>query len=918
MPKALVIVESPAKAKTIGKFLGKDYTVESSIGHIRDLPGNADEVPAEWKQKDKEAGRLGIDIENDFAPIYVIPPDKRAHVRSLKKLMKGVEIVYLATDEDREGESISWHLVQVLDPKVEVQRLVFHEITKTAIQHALDNPRQIDQALVEAQETRRLVDRLYGYLVSPVLWKKVRPRLSAGRVQSVAVRLVVDRERERLAFKSSDFWGVKGSFSSDVDDTGKGESFESQLVELGGKRLALGKDFDPDTGLLKADPNKVVHLGEQGAGELVERLRGEPARVASVESKPITERPSPPFTTSTLQQAAGRRLGFTAKRTMAAAQRLYQNGYITYMRTDSTALSREALSAARKLIEQTFGKDYLPDEPRFYKNKVKNAQEAHEAIRPSGSSFPSPDDLGHDMGADERRVYALIWKRTVACQMRDAKGQRTTLTVAVDDARFTVSGKTITFPGFLRAYAARPRVSEEGEAAASEEERLLPDVKEGQPLATQELLPEGHTTKPPARLTEATLVKELEARGIGRPSTYADIIEKIQARDYVFKRGQALVPTLTSFAVTDLLDKHMGHLIDYEFTAKMEDDLDEISNGQLDRNVYLAGFYNGNGNVGLKDLVAQGIEKIDPREACSVTGYELGEYEGLAIELRVGRYGPFLAAGDLRGSLPDELPPDELDADMATLLLRKASEGNKPLCVDPESGLPIYVKNGRFGAYVQLGDPKETGSDKPKTSSLLPGMEPETLTPEQAIDLLTLPRLVGVARTPDAEDKPGTDQEVRAFNGRYGPYLKWGSETRSLTADDGLFTVTLERALEILREPKQQRGRNAKKVIKDLGEHPESGAKVEILEGRYGAYVSDGEVNATVPKDKDPAAVSLAEAVELLAARAAKGGKKKTKKKASKKKTTKKKTAKKAAAKKKTSKQKASKKKATKVGSKKA
>ncbi len=904
MAKQVVIVESPAKARTIGKFLGDDFVVESSIGHIRDLPGNADEVPAEWKKKDREAGRLGIDIENDFAPIYVVPPDKKAHIRALKKLVEGAETLYLATDEDREGEAISWHLLEVLKPKnAEVKRLVFHEITKDAIQRALDNPRAINTELVEAQETRRLVDRLYGYVLSPLLWKKVRPRLSAGRVQSVAVRLVVERERERMAFKTANFWDILGKFAPDG-----GSPFDARLSTLGGKKLATGAHFDPDTGKLKDSAKEVVHLDEAGARALVERLTGQQAAVSSLEAKPITERPSPPFTTSTLQQAAGRRLGFTAKRTMRAAQSLYQNGYITYMRTDSTALSQESLTASRKLIAAKYGEQYLPDQPRVYKTKVKNAQEAHEAIRPAGSEFQDVAALGRDVGSDERRVYELIWQRTVACQMADAKGMRTTLTVDIDDARFAVSGKTITFPGFRLAYAAEKSSKDE------KAEALLPDVKVGDLLETKALDPEGHTTKPPARLTEATIVKELEARGIGRPSTYADIIEKIQARDYCFKKGQALVPTITSFAVTDLLDQHMGHLIDYEFTAKMENDLDEISHGRKQRNAYLGAFYHGNGTLGLKTLVDTGVEKIDPREACSVHGFSLGEHDGDVIELRVGRYAAFLANGEkLRVSLPEELAPDELTHEMAVALLEKAAQGDIPLGQDPDTGLDVYKKTGRFGTYIQLGDARDLPEgDKPKTSSLLPNMDPDTLTIEQALALLSLPRILGTVKTPDTDDKPGVDAEVVAQNGRYGPYLKWGKETRSIPPDQDVLTIPLDKAMEILRTPKQRRGQAAAKAIKELGEHPESGANVRVLEGRYGPYVTDGDVNATVPKDMDPATLEMPTAVELLAARAAKAGKKKPKKKAAKKKTAKKKTTKKkTAAKKKTAKKKTTKKKAS-------
>ncbi len=865
----LVIVESPAKARTIKRFLGDNFQVESSIGHIRDLPANADEVPAEWKEKDREAGRLGIEINQDFSPIYVIPSDKKKHVRDLKKIASKVKTLYLATDEDREGEAIAWHLLEVLQPKAEVKRLVFHEITKTAIERALGETREIHTDLVEAQETRRLVDRLYGYLLSPLLWKKIRPRLSAGRVQSVAVRLVVERERERIAFRSANYWDLLGTFQAD-----KPELFEARLVEVAGQRLAIGKDFDQATGQLTENAKAPrLHLTEEKALALAARLEGLPATVFSVERKPTTEKPSPPFTTSTLQQAAGRRLGFTAKRAMRAAQRLYQNGYITYMRTDSVTLSEEALTAARDIIQENFGAENLPDEPKTYKTKVKNAQEAHEAIRPAGRKFRHFSDLESDLGEDEKRLYEMIWCRTVACQMKDAKGFRTTLQIDVDDARFQVSGKIIDFPGFRLAWGAAEKTEED------EKTRLLPNVQEGDSLENKNIVAEGHQTKPPARLTEATLVKELEARGIGRPSTYAEIIEKIQARDYCFKKGSALVPTITSFAVTELLSQHMEHLIDYEFTARMENDLDEISNGRLDRLSYLQTFYRGNGKSGLKQLVDEGEETIDPRQICSVQGFALGEFENVPIELRVGRYGPFLSAGEITASLVEDLPPDELTAEIAADLLTRSKEGETPLCIDPETQLPVYVKTGRFGPYVQMGDPEELGGEKPKTSSLLPGMDAATLTPDQAFSLLTLPRTLGTVGTPDTEDAKGTDEDVLALNGRYGPYLKWGKETRSLPEGEDILAIGLEKALEILRKPKERRGRSSSRVLKELGPHPETEDAILVKDGRYGPYVTDGSLNATLPKETSPEKIDMDLALELLAARAARVGSRKGKRK---------------------------------------
>ena len=908
--KTLVIVESPAKARTIAKFLGKDYVIEASVGHIRDLPANADEVPAAIKKE--KWSRLGIDIENDFTPVYVVPPEKKQHIKKLKQLCKDAGVVYLATDEDREGESISWHLVQELKPKGEIKRLVFHEITKSAIQHALDNPRDIDLDLVEAQETRRLVDRLYGYEVSPLLWKKIRQGLSAGRVQSVAVRLVVERELERIRFVATDWWDVIGTFTKRADDRGEAQTFDATLVSVGGQKLATGKDFDPDTGKLVDNSKDRLHLTAETAEALVQRLAGTDATVESLEQKPLTERPQPPFTTSTLQQEAGRKLGFPARRTMRAAQRLYENGYITYMRTDSTTLSSEAVDGARRLIAQQFGEDYVPDSPRSYTGKVKNAQEAHEAIRPAGSDFAAPDALGADMGADERKVYDLIWRRTVACQMKDAKGHRTTLVLAVDDARFQTSGKTITFPGFRKAYEKFVQETED-DADAKSENKLLPDVAKGDTCTTQALNPEGHTTKPPARLTEATLVRELEARGIGRPSTYASIIDTILNREYCFKKGQALVPTFTAFAVLKLMDRYLDWLVDYAFTAKMEDDLDEISNGRKGRLDYLRAFYNGNGTPGLRDQLEDVQEKIDPREVCTVDAFQFEPFDGEPVEVRVGRYGPFLSAGDVRATLPPEVAPDELTQEMATDLLEKAKAGPQALGKDPESGLSVFVKNGRFGPYFQLGSPEELDDEKPKMASLLKGMEPETVTLEQALKVLALPRNLGAMTLPEGEPGAGESHDVLAYNGRYGPYLKCGTSTRSLGPDDDLLTVGLDRAQKLFAEPKQ-RGRRAAaqpKTLKELGEHPETKVTIKILAGRYGPYVTDGDVNATVPKDEAPEDIGMARAIELLEQKAARSkSKKKTKKKAAKK------TTKKKAAKKKTTKKKATKTTAKKSGKK--
>jgi DNA topoisomerase I len=867
----LVIVESPAKARTISRFLGDDYRIEASIGHIRDLPSDASEVPADLK-KEKWA-KLGIDVENDFKALYVIPSDKKEHMRKLKGMVKDASMLFLATDEDREGESISWHLVQVLEPKCETKRLVFHEITKTAILEALQNPREIDLDLVEAQETRRLVDRLYGYTVSPLLWKKVRPKLSAGRVQSVAVRLIVERERERMRFKSASYWSLEATFAGATD-------FSAALVTLGDKRVATGRDFDPDTGLTKDGAARAIEvLDESTATSLAAELNGKPATVSSVEQKPYTERPYPPFTTSTLQQEAARKLRFGAQRTMRAAQRLYENGYITYMRTDSTTLSTQAIEAARSLIAREFGPQYLPDAPRQYQTKVKNAQEAHEAIRPAGNEFVPPPQLGSDVGEDERRVYELIWRRTVASQMRDARGQRTTMTLVMPTsgrgtAEFVATGKTIEFAGYRLAYV---EDLEDADSELAEAERVLPGMSVGQTTPAKALKPDGHTTQPPPRITEAGLIKELESRGIGRPSTYAAIIETIQRREYVFKRGTALVPTFTAFAVVDLLSSYLGWLVDYEFTAKMEDDLDEISNGRARRLDYLKHFFLGNGTPGLQEHVKGVDAQIDPRRICSIPLGKNGNDE--VVEIRVGRYGPFLSCGDKRVSIPDEMPPDELTLTKAIELLEKGGDGPRILGTDPATGLEVFVKIGRFGPYFQLGAPKEGGkkADKPKMASLLVGMEPDTVSLDEALATLALPRTVGVAPLADGSG----DEPILAANGRFGPYLKWGKETRSIPAGHTPLTVDLTLALQLFAQPKtggrgRRGGPSAQKVLRELGEHPGTKAQIKLFDGRYGPYVSDGTTNASLPKGESPDELTVLRAVELLIARAAKGPVKKT------------------------------------------
>ncbi|WP_033822956.1 type I DNA topoisomerase [Kitasatospora sp. MBT63] len=887
--KRLVIVESPAKAKTIKGYLGPGYIVEASVGHIRDLPGTAAEVPDKYTG---EVRRLGVDVDHDFAPIYVVNADKKSQVSKLKSLLAESDELFLATDEDREGEAIAWHLQEVLKPKVPVHRMVFHEITKDAIQEAVRNPRELNQRLVDAQETRRILDRLYGYEVSPVLWKKVMPKLSAGRVQSVATRLVVERERERMAFRSASYWDLIGTFSTGrtAADAANPESFGARLSAVDGKRIATGRDFGQD-GRLKTV--NTLHLDEQAARALAAALEQTAFSVRSVESKPYRRSPYAPFRTTTLQQEAGRKLGFGAKRTMQVAQKLYENGFITYMRTDSTTLSETAVAAARAQVTQLYGADYLPDAPRVYASKVKNAQEAHEAIRPSGDRFRTPAETG--LAGDDFRLYELIWMRTVASQMKDAVGQSVTVKVggrAADgrDAEFSASGKIITFHGFLKAYV---EGADDPNAELDDRERRLPQVTEGDPLAADRLSPEGHATKPPARYTEASLVKELEEREIGRPSTYASIIDTIINRKYVFKKGTALVPSFLSFAVVNLLEKHFGRLVDYDFTARMEDDLDRIAAGEAQSVPWLKRFYfgegeglpaaggaadagNGDGDHlgGLKELVTD-LGAIDARE---ISSFPLSE----DITLRVGRYGPYVEKASQvegepgqRADIPDELPPDELTVELAEELLAKPS-GDFELGTDPVSGNMLVAKDGRYGPYVTEilpeGTPK-TGKNavKPRTASLFKTMSLDTVTLEDALQLLSLPRVVGA----DAEG-----QEITAQNGRYGPYLKRGTDSRSLTSEDQLFTVTLDEALAIYAQPKQRGRAAAAPPLKELGNDPVSERPVVVKDGRFGPYVTDGETNATLRKDDDVETITPERGFELLAEKRARGPVKKTAKKA--------------------------------------
>jgi DNA topoisomerase I len=838
--KKLVIVESPAKAKTIAGYLGPGFVVESSIGHIRDLPERASEIP---KEKRERYGALGVAIDDGFEPYYVVDPDKKKVVAALKKKLKDADELLLATDEDREGEAIAWHLLQELKPKVPHRRMVFHEITKHAIEDALANPRPVDEALVDSQETRRILDRLYGYEVSPVLWKKVMPRLSAGRVQSVATRLVVERERERMAFVSAAYWDIDGTF-----DPG---GFTARLVALDGARIAQGRDFGPD-GQLKGDARQ---LAEDDARGLAGRLEGAGFSVRSVDEKPYTRRPAPPFMTSTLQQEASRKLRFSAQTTMRVAQRLYERGYITYMRTDSTTLSETALTAARTQARELYGAEYVPDAPRRYDRKVKNAQEAHEAIRPAGERFRLPDDVKGELDRDEQGLYELVWMRTVASQMADARGQTVTLRLgatssAQEDAEFGVSGTVITFRGFLAAY-------EEGrdETGDDDEERRLPPLGAGDRVKALALEPQGHETSPPARYTEPTLVKALEDRGIGRPSTYASILGTILDRGYVGKKGTALVPTFLAFAVTKLLEEHYGRLVDYGFTASMEDDLDRIAAGEEQRVDWLTRFYKGtNGEPGLHQLVTEHLDEIDARAVNSI------ELPGTDIVVRVGRYGPYLERGEERASLPEDVVPDELTAARAAKLLAAPGDARE-LGVHPETGRPVLLRSGRYGPYV-TEEPPEGSEEKPRTASLLSTMTPEALTLDDAVRLLSLPRVVGVA----------DGAEVLALNGRYGPFIKRGSDTRSLDGEEQIFTIQLDEALALLAAPKTRRGRGGPKPpLRELGEDPSSGRPVVVKDGRFGPYVTDGETNASLRGGDTVETLTLDRGVELLAERRSKG-----------------------------------------------
>ncbi|ORB35284.1 type I DNA topoisomerase [Mycobacterium persicum] len=901
--RRLVIVESPTKARKLAGYLGPRYIVESSRGHIRDLPRAAADVPAKYKSE--PWARLGVNVDADFEPLYIISPEKKSTVSELKGLLKDVDELYLATDGDREGEAIAWHLLETLKPRVPVKRMVFHEITEPAILEAAANPRELDIDLVDAQETRRIMDRLYGYEVSPVLWKKVAPKLSAGRVQSVATRIIVQRERDRMAFRSASYWDIIATLDASVSDPkAQPPTFAARLTAVDGRRVATGRDFDSLGQLRSGAPGsaEVVVLDEASATALATRLDGGQLTVASAEEKPYTRRPYPPFMTSTLQQEAGRKLRFSAERTMSIAQRLYENGYITYMRTDSTTLSESAINAARTQARQLYGEEYVAAAPRQYTRKVKNAQEAHEAIRPAGETFATPDAVRRELDGDEFRLYELIWQRTVASQMADARG--TTLSLRIEGMAgqqqvvFAASGRTLTFPGFLKAYV--ETVDELVGGDADDAARRLPQLSPGQRLAAVELTPDGHATNPPPRYTEASLVKALEELGIGRPSTYSSIIKTIQDRGYVHKKGSALVPSWVAFAVTGLLEQHFGRLVDYDFTAAMEDELDAIAAGTERRtnwlnNFYFGGEHGGADSVarsgGLKKLVGINLEGIDAREVNSIKLFD--DAEGRHVYVRVGKNGPYLertVTGDngeptpQRANLDDSLTPDELTLEVAEQLFATPQEG-RVLGVDPVTGHEIVAKDGRYGPYVtevlpepaaESGEPakkaKKSTAVKPRTGSLLRSMDLQTVTLEDALKLLSLPRVVGV--------DPESGEEITAQNGRYGPYLKRGKDSRSLATEDQIFTITLDEALKIYAQPKRPGRQSASAPpLRELGNDPASGNPMVIKDGRFGPYVTDGETNASLRKGDDVATITDERAAELLADRRARGPVKRTAKK---------------------------------------
>jgi DNA topoisomerase I len=851
----LVIVESPTKARTIRNYLPSGYRVEASMGHVRDLPQSASEIPV--AVKGEKWAQLGVNVDADFEPVYVVPKDKKKVVTQLKDALKEADELILATDEDREGESISWHLYQLLKPKVPTKRMVFHEITQDAIKKALNNCRHIDEQLVRAQETRRILDRLVGYTLSPLLWKKIAWGLSAGRVQSVAVRLLVNKERQRRAFREGTYWDLKATLAAPATEKTKGQEFTSLLVSLGGTKIATGSDFDPATGQITAGRN-VVLLTQAQAEALKERLTGKIWNVTEIEERPVTRKPAPPFTTSTLQQEANRKLRLSARDTMRIAQNLYEQGYITYMRTDSVHLSEQAIAAARSCVEERYGKQYLSPQPRQYTTKSKGAQEAHEAIRPAGSTFRTPQETG--LGGRELAVYDLIWKRTVASQMADSRQTQITVQIQVEDAGFRSSGKRIDFPGYLRAYV---EGSDDPDAALEDQEVILPNLKVGDHPDCQELAAVGHETQPPARYTEATLVKTLESEGIGRPSTYASIIGTIIDKGYAQLVNNALIPTFTAFAVTDLLEKHFPDIVDPKFTSKMEQTLDDIADGEANWLPYLRQFYLG--DKGLETLVKERENQIDEKKARTV------ELENLDVKVRIGKYGPYIEVdngeGIVTASIPKDLTPADLDPKQVEVILRQKTTGPDQLGRHPETGEPIYVKIGAYGPYVQLGD-KSDENPKPKQASLPKGVTPETVTLDMAVGLLALPRSLGV--------HPVTGGKIQASLGRFGPYVvhdqgKEGKDYRSLKAADNVLTISLERALELLSEPKKGRGASnskSKAALRELGTHPEDGTSVNIYDGQYGPYIKHGKTNVSIPEDESVENITLAKALELLASKA--------------------------------------------------
>lgn len=857
----LVIVESPTKARTIRNYLPSGYRVEASMGHVRDLPSSADEIPASYKGE--EWSQLGVNVKEKFEPLYVVPKKKQKVVKELKEALKVADELILATDEDREGESISWHLTQVLKPKIPTKRMVFHEITREAIKQALNNCRNIDENLVRAQETRRILDRLVGYTLSPLLWKKIAYGLSAGRVQSVAVRLLVQRERARRLFKSGDYWDLKATLEQEKNP------FEAKLATLGGKKLATGADFDPNTGKI-ATGRDVVLLNEEEAIALKDRIFDKTWTVTNTEERPTTRKPSPPFTTSTLQQEANRKLGLSAQDTMRVAQKLYEEGYITYMRTDSVHLSQQAIAAARACVEQKYGKQYLSPKPKQYTTKSKGAQEAHEAIRPAGERFRTPQETG--LGGREFSLYDLIWKRTVACQMADARLTQITVNIDVEDAGFRASGKRIDFPGFFRAYV---EGSDDPEAAIEDQEVILPPLKVGDTPACVELDALNHETQPPARYSEASLVKTLESEGIGRPSTYASIIGTIIDRGYAQMRNKTLIPTFTAFAVSSLLEGHFPDLVDTRFTSKMEQTLDEIATGEVKWLPYLEEFYLG--EKGLETQVKERESQIEPSSAKAIA------LENLDAKVRIGKFGPYIEVKNgedvLTASIPQDLTPADLNPEQVEVLLRQKLDGPDKLGLHPETGEPIYVLTGNYGPYVQLGD-KTDENPKPKRASLPKGVKPEDATLEMAVGLLALPRTLG--------QHPDTGAKVKASLGRFGPYVvhdrgKEGKDYRSIKAPDDVLTISLERALELLAQPKQGRGGGrgkSKTPLRELGAHPDDNEPVNIYNGPYGNYIKHGKVNVGLPEGETVESITLDKALQLLSEKAS------TKKTTAKKKTT--------------------------------